>query len=46
MSLDWSLTLVIAGLSTYLFKNKEEQYPFWSGIFAANSLWIIIKNFF
>lgn len=43
MGFDTSLMLVAGGLSTYLVKNKEEHYPFWSGIYAASSLWIFIK---
>lgn len=44
MNTNWSLVLVLSGLSTYLVRAKEEQYPFWSGIFAANSLWMIIQG--
>jgi hypothetical protein len=43
MPLDWSIVLVAGGLSTYLVKDREAQYPFWSGIFAANSLWMIVQ---
>ncbi len=43
MPLDWSIVLVLGGLSTYLVKDRESQYPFWSGIFAANSLWMIVQ---
>ncbi len=46
MGLDTSLLLIGGGLSTYLVKEKEEHYPFWSGIYAANSLWIFIKMLF
>jgi hypothetical protein len=38
--------LIAGGLSTYLVKEKEEQYPFWSGVYATNSLWIFIKMLF
>ena len=43
MPLDFSLVLAAGGLSTYLVKDKEAWYPFWSGVFAANSLWMIIR---
>lgn len=43
MGLDTSLMLIAGGLSTYLIKDKEEHYPFWSGVYATNSLWIFIK---
>jgi hypothetical protein len=46
MRFEWSVILVASGLSTYLVKNKESHYPFWSGIFAANSLWMIIQALF
>lgn len=43
MNPNWSFILVISGLSTYLCKDCEEQYPLWSGVFAANSLWMIVQ---
>ncbi len=43
MPLDWSIVLVLGGLSTYLVKDREAQYAFWSGIFAATSLWMIVQ---
>lgn len=43
---DVSLMLILGGASTYLIKNREEYYPLCSGIFAANSLWMLIKAFF
>jgi hypothetical protein len=45
MPLDWSLLLISGGLSTYAVKKKEDQYPFWSGIFVVSSLWIVIRAF-
>ena len=41
---DLSIILIAAGLSTYLVKSKERYYPFWSGVFAACSLWMVIKT--
>jgi hypothetical protein len=45
MPIDYSILLVLGGLSTYLVRDKESLYPFWSGVFAANSLWMIIRTF-
>ena len=36
-----SLGLVLGGVSTFLFKDRDNVEPFASGIFAANSLWVI-----
>lgn len=44
-SVDTTLMLVLGGLSTYLVKEKEEWYPFWSGVFAASSLWMLVRAF-
>ncbi|MBA3751693.1 OPT/YSL family transporter [Candidatus Dependentiae bacterium] len=46
MSADLSTMLVLGGLSTYLVADKERYYPLWSGVFAANSLWMLVKAFF
>lgn len=43
MPTELALPLVFGGLSSLLVKDKESHYPFWSGIFAANSLWMFIK---
>lgn len=43
MPTELALPLVFGGLSSLAVKNNESQYPFWSGIFAANSLWMFIK---
>lgn len=43
MPLNISLGLIAGGLLTLFTKNKEEWYPLWSGVFAANSLWMLIK---
>ncbi len=45
MSPDLSVMLILGGLSTYLVADKEQYYPFWSGVFAANSLWMLVKAF-
>lgn len=43
MSQDYSLVLALGALSTYFVKEKQDYYPFWSGVFAANSLWMVIR---
>jgi len=44
MPINVSLGLVLGGLCTMFTKNKEEFYPFWSGVFASNSIWMIIRS--
>jgi OPT oligopeptide transporter protein len=44
MPLDVSLGLIIGGLGATLCPKKEDWYSFWSGIFAANSLWMLLSN--
>jgi hypothetical protein len=44
MPINYSLGLILGGLLTFLTKQKEEWYPLWSGIFAANSVWILVKT--
>ena len=43
MPLELSILLIAGGLTTYLVKEKEDWYPLWSGIFAASSLWMLIR---
>lgn len=43
MPYDISLILIAGGFSTYLIRKPQEQVPFWSGVFAASSLWMIGK---
>lgn len=43
MPYDISLILIAGGFSTYLAKEPQAQVPFWSGVFAASSLWMIGK---
>lgn len=43
MPIHWSFVLVVSGLTTYITKNPDDHYPFWSGVFAANSLWMILQ---
>lgn len=46
MPLNISLGLIIGGFGALLTKNKEEWVPFWSGIFASNSVWMLLKTLF
>lgn len=43
MPLTISLGLIVGGLGALWTKNKEELYPFWSGVFAANSIWMLLR---
>jgi len=44
MPLQYSLLLIGGGMSSrYLCTNKELYYPFWSGVFSASALWMIIR---
>ncbi len=40
---DLSILLIGGGFTTYLVQDKEYYYPFWSGVFAASSLWMVLK---
>jgi uncharacterized oligopeptide transporter (OPT) family protein len=37
-----SIGLIMGGLCSKLFKQPEEKFTFWSGVFAAESLWILL----
>ena len=42
MSLPLTLGLVSGGLSTYFVKDKKKWEPLCSGMYAANSLWMVV----
>src|SRR5579872_841142 len=44
MPLNISLGLIIGGFGAHLTRNKEEWVPLWSGIFASNSVWMLLKT--
>jgi hypothetical protein len=46
MPLDITFGLVAGGLLAMMSSNKEEWYPFWSGIFASNSLCMLLRAIF
>lgn len=35
--------LIIGSFFNFLLKKKENWEPFWSGVFASNSIWVLIK---
>jgi len=43
MPINISLGLIFGGLLTQFVKNREEWEPFWSGIFASNSIWMLLR---
>ena len=45
MPINVSLSLVTGGLYALWSSHKEEQYPFWSGVFASHSLWMVLRAF-
>jgi hypothetical protein len=46
MPLDITFGLVAGGLLAMMSSDKEEWYPFWSGIFASNSLCMLLRAIF
>lgn len=43
MPLNMSISLVFGGFLTTFVKKREDWEPFWSGVFTANSMWMIIR---
>lgn len=46
MPLNLSLGLITGGLFARFTKNKEQWFPFWSGVFAAQSIWMVFSMAF
>lgn len=44
MPINITLGLVIGGMLALLPQDHEEWYPFWSGVFASNSIWMLIRT--
>lgn len=44
MPLNLSIGLVTGGLMTLLTRDAQEYFPFWSGVFAANSIWMLVQS--
>lgn len=43
MPADASLLLALGGAATYSVRDPRDWYPFFSGVFAASSLWMVIR---
>lgn len=43
MPMNISLGLIFGGFLSKLVRNREEWEPFWSGVFASNSIWMLLK---
>ncbi len=43
MPLDMTFGLVVGGFLAAVVKDKEEWYPFWSGVFATNSIIMVLR---
>ena len=43
MPINVSISLITGGLAALWIKHKEEWYPFWSGVFAAHSIWMVLS---
>jgi OPT oligopeptide transporter protein len=45
MPLNLSLGLIFGGFLAYCSAHKDRYEAFWSGVFASNSLWMVIRAF-
>jgi hypothetical protein len=43
MPFNYSLGLILGGLSTSLVKNRQEWEPFWSGVYVSNAVLMLVK---
>jgi hypothetical protein len=43
MPMNISLGLIVGGFLTRFTKDRTEWEPFWSGVFASNSIWMLLK---
>lgn len=43
MPINISLGLIVGGFLTRFTKDRAEWEPFWSGVFASNSIWMLLK---
>jgi hypothetical protein len=44
MPLNITIGLVLGGLLASIVSDSERYFPFWSGVFAANSLWMLLRS--
>ena len=43
MPINVSFSLITGGCLALYVKHKEEWYPFWSGVFASHSIWMVVN---
>lgn len=43
MPINLTIGLVFGGFLSALVKDKDEYIPFWSGVFAAGSIWMLLR---
>ncbi len=43
MPINISLGLIVGGFLSKLVRDRNEWEPFWSGVFASNSIWMLLK---
>jgi hypothetical protein len=43
MPINLVVGLVVGGMCTWLVKEKEDYFPFWSGVFASQSMWMLLR---
>ncbi len=46
MPINITLGLIFGGFITIFAKKREDWEPFWSGVFASNSIWMLLKAVF
>jgi hypothetical protein len=46
MPINISFGLVFGALIAHFTKSREEWFPFWSGVFASHSIWMLLKTLF
>lgn len=46
MPIDYSLALIAGGFISQYLVDRQKGEPFWSGVFAANSIWMLLQALF
>ncbi len=46
MPINISFGLVFGALIAHFTKSREEWFPFWSGVFASHSIWMLLRTLF
>jgi len=44
MPVNITLGLVVGGVGALFITNRQDWYPFWSGVYASNSIWMLIRS--